>query len=62
MQIDHRAFIFGTAALGITRAARADDAPVVVGVSGPLTGQYGADCSAVLTEIAATLTRPARRC
>jgi hypothetical protein len=24
MQIDHRAFIFGTAALGIARAARAD--------------------------------------
>src|SRR5271154_7348044 len=46
MQIDRRAFIFASAALGIARAARADDAPVVVGVSGPLTGQYaqyGAD-------------------
>jgi branched-chain amino acid transport system substrate-binding protein len=45
-QFSRRALLVSAASLGIVRLARADDAPVVVGVSGPLTGQYaqyGAD-------------------
>src|SRR5271167_3119766 len=46
MQVSRRSVILAAASLGVARLARADDAPVVVGISGPLTGQYaqyGAD-------------------
>jgi branched-chain amino acid transport system substrate-binding protein len=46
MQIGRRSLILAAASLGVARLARAEEEPVVVGVSGPLTGQYaqyGAD-------------------